>query len=61
MEVDGRAQKHPHPDEGEEAQGHHQGGDGRVETVVSVRLHLVQHGHLLHNHEGTEGQQEGVA
>ena len=61
MEVDGRAQKHPHPDEGEEAQGHHQGGDGRVEAVVSVRFHLVQHSHLLHNHEGTEGQQEGVA
>ena len=61
VEVDGRAQKHPHPDEGQEAQGHHQGGDGCVETVVPVRLHLVQHGHLLHNHEGAEGQQEGVA
>lgn len=61
MEIDGRAQKHPHPDEGQEAQGDHQGGDGHVEAVASVRLHLVQHGHLLHNHEGTEGQQEGVA
>lgn len=61
VEVNGRAQKHPHPDEGEEAQGHHQGGDGGVEAVASVRLHLMQHSHLLHNHEGAEGQQEGVA
>ena len=29
--------------------------------MASVRLHLVQHGHLLHDHEGTEGQQEAVA
>lgn len=61
VEINGRAQEHPHPNEGQEAQGDDQGGDGGVEAVVSVRLHLVQHSHLLHNHEGTEGQQEGVA
>lgn len=61
VEVNGRAQKHPHPDEGQEAQGHHQGGDGSVETVASVHLQFMQHGHLLHNHKGAEGQQEGVA
>lgn len=61
MEINGSAQKHPHPNEGQEAQGDDQRGDGGVEAVASVRLHLMQHSHLLHNHEGTEGQQEGVA
>lgn len=61
MEINGSAQKHPHPNEGQEAQGDHQGGDGGVQAVASVRLQLMQHSHLLHNHEGTEGQQEGVA
>lgn len=61
VEVNSCAQKHAHPDEGQEAQGHHQAGDGSVEAVAAVRLHLMQHGHLLHNHKGAEGQQEGVA
>lgn len=61
VEVNGCAQKHTHPDEGQAAQGHHQAGDGRVQAVAPVCLHLVQHGHLLHNHKGAEGQQEGVA
>lgn len=61
MEINGRAQKHQHPYEGQEAQGDHQAGDGSVQAVASVRLHLMQHSHLLHNHEGTECQQEGVA
>lgn len=56
VEVNGCAQKHPHPDEGQKAQGDNQGGDGSVEAVVAIRLHLVQNGHLLHDHECTEGQ-----
>lgn len=61
VEINSSAQKHPHPNEGQEAQGDDQAGDGGVEAVASVRLHLMQHSHLLHNHKGTEGQQEGVA
>lgn len=61
VEINSRAQKHPHPNEGQGAQGDDQGGDSCVEAVASVRLHLMQHSHLLHNHEGAEGQQEGVA
>lgn len=60
MEINSCAQKHQHPDESQNAQGHNQGGDGSVEAVASVRLHLMQHGHLFNNHEGAEGQQEGV-
>lgn len=60
MEINGRAQKHPDPDEGQKAQGDNQSGDGSVEVVAAIRLHLIQHGHLLHDHECTEGQQEGV-
>lgn len=61
VEVHGGAQEHPQPNERQRAQGDDQGGDGGVEVVAAVRLHLVQHGHLLHNHEGAEGQQEAVA
>jgi hypothetical protein len=61
VEINGCAQKHPHPDEGQETQGDNQGGDGGMEVVAAVRLHLMQHGHLFHNHERTEGQEEGVA
>lgn len=61
MEVHSRAQKHAHPDEGQQAQGHAQRGDGGVQRVAALRLHLAQHGQLLHDHEGAVGQQEGVA
>lgn len=61
MEINRCAQKHPYPDEGQEAQGDNQGGNGSMKVVAAIRLHLMQHRHLLHNHERTEGQEEGVA